>query len=88
VNDLGPLFTPADYCSRRANIQSLALSACLLAQACQSLWLISSHDASERSFILTVSFYSSAYPDETTGWATLSGRLQTQKRGAFLRLLP
>jgi len=35
-----------------------------------------------------VSFYSSAYPDETTGWATLSGRLQTQKRGAFLRLLP
>ena len=50
MNDLGPLFTPAGCRSRRAIIQSLALSACLLAQACQSLWLVDLDDAYERSF--------------------------------------
>jgi hypothetical protein len=50
VNDLGPLFTPAELCSRRAIAESLALSACLLAQACQSLWLVHFDDACERSF--------------------------------------
>ena len=39
------------------------LTACLLAQAYQSLWLVDSHDACERSISLTVSSDSSALPD-------------------------
>ena len=38
-DDLGPPPTPAAQLSRRATLQSPNLTACLLAQAFQSLWL-------------------------------------------------
>ncbi len=88
MDDLGPLFTPADLVRGGLLYRASPCLRAFLAQACQSLWLVVLYDASERSVNLTVSSDSSACPDETTGWATLSGRLQTQERSAFLRLLP
>ena len=82
-DDLGPLSTPAVRRSRRAMRQHPNLTACLLARALNSLlWLVDLYDACEHLFSLTMSSDSSAAPDETTGLATLSGRLQTRRRCA------
>jgi len=80
---LGPLSTPAVRHSRRAIKQDPNLTACLLARALSSLLrLVNLNDACEHLISLTMSPDSSAAPDETTGLATLSGRLQTRRRYA------
>ena len=50
VDDLGPLSAPTVLCSRWSNLTVSNLTACHLAQASQSLWLVDFYDAYERSF--------------------------------------
>jgi hypothetical protein len=62
-DDLGSPYTPAVRHSRRATLENPNLTACLLAQAFQSLWLVYFYGAYKRSFSLTMSSNSSAPPD-------------------------
>ena len=85
---LGPLCTPAVRHSRRATLESPNLTACLLAQALNSLvWLVLYDDACECLISLTLPSDSSAAPGlRLLGWLALFGRLQTF--GSSLRRPP
>jgi len=49
-DDLGPLCTPAALMFASGYVRDPEPTACLLAQAFQSLWLVKFYDACERSF--------------------------------------
>ena len=50
-DDLGPLFTPAVLVFASNDNGSFDLTAYLLVEACQSLWLLRFNDACERSLV-------------------------------------
>jgi hypothetical protein len=66
VEGLGPLFPPAEHHPCRITIENPNLSACLLAQACQSLWLVKYNDGCKCSLMLTMPSDPSPMPDETS----------------------
>ena len=67
IEGLGPLFPPAERRPCRITIENPNLSACLLAQACQSLWLVKYDDGCKCSHLLTIPSDPSPMPDETSG---------------------
>jgi hypothetical protein len=67
VEGLGPLFPPAEHHPCRSSIENPSLSACLLAQAYQSLWLVKDNDGCKCSLLLTMPSNPSPMPDETSG---------------------
>jgi len=65
IEGLGPLFPPAERRPCRINIENPNLSACLLAQACQSLWLVYNNDGCKYSLMLTIPSNPSPISNET-----------------------
>jgi len=90
TDDLGSIYTLATSLSasgQRSRTRTGRLT--FWSKPLSLIWLVSTDDASERSFYLTLSSNSSSSPElRTFRFATLSGRLQTPGRCASRRLLP
>jgi hypothetical protein len=65
IEGLGPLFPPAERRPCRSTIENPNLSACLLAQAYQSLWLVNNNDGCKCSLLLTIPSNPSPISNET-----------------------
>jgi hypothetical protein len=61
-NGEGAVYTPVVQHLRQGISESLFLTTYLLVQACQSLWLVSSHDACNSSLPFTFPFHPSSQP--------------------------